>query len=127
MQNGIGSLLVKRVYSKNSRTMIWRRNKKKKENEIKFQNNYMSFTTEKFSNMLLDASASSNMLLNTKASSNISLSRSSHETLQSPSYAASMRLGNINKLSNMLLDASASSNMLLDYEAPNNVSLSHIP
>ncbi|RIB16810.1 hypothetical protein C2G38_2315544 [Gigaspora rosea] len=142
VQNGISSLSVKRVYSKNSRTTIWRRNKKKKENEIKFRNNYISFTT---SNMLLDTSASSNMLLNTKASSNISLSRSSHETLQSFSShtdAASilrMHLDNINKssymlldaeasnnindLSNMLLDAKASSNMLLNYEASNDILL----
>ncbi|RIB08393.1 hypothetical protein C2G38_2211768 [Gigaspora rosea] len=115
---------------------------KEKENKIKFPNNYMSFTTEKLSNMLLDAlasnninklsnilldaKASSNMLLNYEAPSNILLSRSSHETLQSPLYAASilyMNLDNINELSNMLLDAKASSNMLLNYEALNDILL----
>ncbi|CAG8838364.1 31373_t:CDS:2, partial [Gigaspora margarita] len=109
----------------------------------------MLFTTEKLSNMLLDASASSNMLFNTKASSNINklsnmlldalassnmlldyeapsnilLLQSFHETLQSPLSILHMRLGNINKSNNMLLDASASNNMLLDYEAPSNISL----
>ncbi|CAG8594657.1 12932_t:CDS:2 [Gigaspora margarita] len=90
-------------------------------------NTKASSNINKSSNMLFGASASSNMLLDYEAPSNISLSRSSHETLQSPSYAAlilHMRLGNINKSSNMLLDASASNNILLDYEALSNISLS---
>ncbi|CAG8660241.1 11332_t:CDS:2, partial [Gigaspora rosea] len=80
----------------------------------------------KSNNMLLDAKASSNILFNYEAPGNISLSRSFHETLQSPSYAASIlhiHLDNINELSNMLFDASASSNMLLDYKASNDILL----
>ncbi|CAG8486586.1 8750_t:CDS:2 [Dentiscutata erythropus] len=124
-EDEIGTLPVKRVYSKDSRTTIWRRNKKKEEDEKKLQNNDISFTTEKStssnilldteasSNMLLDAEASSNMLpddeasndtlLDAEASSNISLLQSSHETLQSPPSPTDtasilrMRLDDINK------------------------------
>ncbi|CAG8630760.1 3680_t:CDS:2, partial [Cetraspora pellucida] len=139
-EDKIGNLSVKRVYSKDSKTTIWRQNKKKKKDEKKFQNNDISFITKKLSNMLfdaeasinmlLDAEASNNMLLNdeasnntlldAKASSNISLLQSSYETLQSlplftdTSSILYMHLDNINK--QCQIKKSSKSRELLSYQ-----------
>ncbi|CAG8727213.1 7225_t:CDS:1 [Dentiscutata erythropus] len=96
---------IKKVYTKNSRTTLWRQNKKKKEEENARENRTAdkSFNNKTPNNTLLNAKALSNSLFNNKAlaPSNILIDAKA------------------SALSNILLDAEAStsSNILLDAEA----------
>ncbi|CAG8533428.1 16024_t:CDS:2 [Dentiscutata heterogama] len=97
-EDEIGTLSVKRVYFKDSRTTIW---------------SNMLFDTEASINMLLDAEVSSNMLLNTEASSNILLDTKASSNMLLDAEASSNMLPNDEASNDTLLDAKASSNISL--------------